>query len=156
MIYFREQRIKKNKYAQRKTPHQVMMDTLDVYTSGEPINHIQFCKCFNLNLFIFTLHDHLCIFLLKTVITSGTELFVVRAFPRRLFNIQAVDGVSTIVKGSVRLQCLVCPLYMDSFLIPSFKIKIQLVPSQSSSQSVQSASQAGNCAKTAFLVDKKN
>ena len=25
---------------------------------------------------------------------SGTELFVVRAYPRRLFNIQAVDGVS--------------------------------------------------------------
>lgn len=27
----------------------------------------------------------------------GTELFIVRAYPRRLFNIQAVDGVSITV-----------------------------------------------------------
>ena len=36
----------------------------------------------------------------------GTELFVVRAFPRRLFNIQAVDGVSTEQYGQDRLPCL--------------------------------------------------
>ena len=28
------------------------------------------------------------------VLSLGTELFTVRAFPRRLFNIQALDGVS--------------------------------------------------------------
>ena len=34
------------------------------------------------------------IFFKKFLSFSGTELFIVRAYPRRLFNIQAVDGVS--------------------------------------------------------------
>ena len=32
--------------------------------------------------------------ILKLITFVGTELFIVRAFPRRLFNIQALDGVS--------------------------------------------------------------
>ena len=57
---------------------------------------------------------------------------MVRAFPRRLFNIQAVDGVST--------ELSTCSIWAH-FSSPVFKLKIQLVPSQSSSQSALASQQ---------------
>ena len=73
---------------------------------------------------------------------------MVRAFPRRLFNIQAVDGVS-------RVACL--PAVYELISHPSFKIKIQLVPSQSTVHLVlYSLRTPANVPeqRTTFLVEK--
>ena len=62
--------------------HIVQYTTLQ-HTTDHVIN-----RCFR------TYNKYITRIFLKFLLFPGTELFIVRAYPRRLFNIQAVDGVS--------------------------------------------------------------
>ena len=85
-----------------------------------------------------TYNIQLIIFFKKFLSFSGTELFIVRAYPRRLFNIQAVDGVS-ITLSLTHINVKHCnqpctniqqgrPQMIPSFLIVSVKIKTAIWP----------------------------